>query len=213
MIKKRPFVDTNKFLCQHIVYMDIQLIVNKYKKLTYSRQELLDAGITPRQLRTLTAKGDVYRIGHGIYRVAAEGLDDAFYDQMYREATKIAGPKSVVCLLSALEYYHLTDVITDSVWLMVPFEKRVRSNKITLLRTRNPHWTIGIKRMKGFRITTLERTLVDSLNYHKKIARPIAIEAIQRAITSKKTTLAEIGDMARELNVRKKLQPIFEALM
>lgn len=193
--------------------MDIQLLVNKYKKLTFSRKELLDAGVTPRQLRTLTSKGNIDRIGHGIYRIAAEAPEDEFYDQMYREATKIAGAKSAVCLLSALEYYHLTDVITDSVWLMVPFEKRVLSNKITLLRTRNPRWNIGVKRMKGFWITTLERTLVDSLNYHKKIARPIAIEAIKRAIAEKKTTLAKIGDMARELDLRKKLEPIFEALM
>ena len=84
---------------------------------------------------------------------------------------------------------------------------------ITLFRTRNPHWTIGIKRKKGFKITTLERTLVDSLNYQKKIARPIAINAVKKAISSNKTTLAKIGDMARELNLRKKLQPIFEALM
>lgn len=193
--------------------MDIQLFVNKYKNKVYSRQELLGLGLSPRQLRTLTTKGIVERIEHGIYRISAEIPEDEFYDEMYREASKIVGCNSVVCLLSALEYYHLTDIITDSVWLMVPFEKRVRSKKITLFRTRNPHWTIGIKRKKGFKITTLERTLVDSLNYQKKIARPIAIDAVKKAISSNKTTLAKIGDMARELNLRKKLQPIFEALM
>ena len=193
--------------------MDIQVIKNKYKNKSITRKEILALGASAQNLKTWLNRGQVERISRGVYRLAEDIPEDEYYDQMFRDATKIIGPKSAVCLLSALEYYHLTDLISEKVWIMVPFDKGSKSKQIKLFRSRSPHWSVGILRKTGYRITSIERTLIDCLIHKSKIDRPTSIAAVKKAIKAKRTSIKKLGDMARQLKVRKRLDPVFEALI
>ena len=193
--------------------MDLQQLVIKTKKTLLTRKEILSAGVSLWGLQSWLNEGLIERVSRGVYRVATEIPEDRIFDQQFRNATKVVGSKSAICLLSALEYYHLTDHITDKVWMMVPQDKKSRSRLVYLLRTRAPKWTVGIIRKEGFRITSVERTLVDSLIYPKRIDRPTAIKAVQTALKKKMTTLSKLGQMARDLGVRDRLNPIFETFL
>jgi hypothetical protein len=63
------------------------------------------------------------------------------------------GDSVAVCLLSALAFHGLTDEIPKKVWLLVPENKHSAHRDIRLLRSRNPHWKMGIDAQNGYRIT------------------------------------------------------------
>lgn len=193
--------------------MKTQDLVIKTKKTLMTRKEILSAGVSLRRLQSWLNEGLIERVSRGVYRVSTEIPEDRIFDQQFRNATKVVGKKSAVCLLSALEYYHLTNHITDKVWVMVPHDKISRSELVYLLRTRTPKWTVGIIRKEGFRITSIERTIVDALIHSKRIDRPTAISAVRTALKKKMTTLSKLGQMARDLGVRDRLNTIFETFL
>jgi predicted transcriptional regulator of viral defense system len=188
-------------------------IIKSAGKREFSRKELLRLGVTARQISKLLSEGQIERIDRGYYRAKFHNDDDISYDHRFREATLLAGQKSAICLLSALEFYNLTDQITDTVWIMVPQEKRCSSKKLTLFRRRMPQWSIGIKRHRGFRITNIERTLIDCLTYPSKVPKMEAIAALKKALRQKKTDLSKVFQMAERLQVEGRLGEIFEVLM
>lgn len=182
------------------------------KKNIFSRQELEEYGFYPYSIQKSLREGRLVKVSWGIYKMT-EPEAEITHEERFREATAIVGLKSAICLLSALEYYNLTDQITDSVWIMVPDHKRSQSQKVTLFRTRNPYWSIGVKKRKGYKITSLERTLVDSLAHPQKIAKLESIEALKRALSKKLTTLTKVYKMAKTLGFEERLRPVFEVLM
>ncbi len=64
-------------------------------------------GIPPRMLAYFCKKGMIERVGRGLYRVteASSGLDLDF-EELILTVSNI--PKGVICLISALCFYHLT---------------------------------------------------------------------------------------------------------
>lgn len=171
-------------------------------------RELERRGISRNEIQRLLKKGDLLRLGRGVYQLASVDFED---EAQFRAAAKrIRGP-SAVCTLSALAHYNLTDEIPKQVWLMVDVERKSNLKDIRLFRTRNPHWKIGITRVEGYQITNLERTIVDCLSYSHKFGN-LGIEALKRALKSKHTTLNKVVDMAERLGVGHKIQSIVQAL-
>ncbi len=174
--------------------------------------EILDiVGLTDNHIKAFVRDEYLERISRGVYRVAG-GETDIYSEVLFRSATLRLNSKSAVCLLSALEFYHLTDLISKKVWLMVDKQKRTAKTDIRVFRTASPHWEIGICREKGYSITTIERTLVDCLIQRKLIGTHTAIKAIKTAISRKETTMAKVINMAARLGVEHRLYVYFESL-
>ncbi len=153
------------------------------------------------------ASGEVVKLGRGVYQLAsAADLGDE--DQFRAAVKRIHGP-SVVCALSALAHYGLTDEIPKRVWLMVSENGRSHLKDVRLFRTRNPKWKVGVIAEDGYKITCLERTIVDCLSYKHKFGS-LGVEALKRALKEQKTTLSKIVDMADQLGVSHKISPVIE---
>jgi hypothetical protein len=73
-------------------------------------------------------------------------------------------------------------------------------------------WEIGIVKERGYRITSLERTLVDCLIYHRLVGMQTFTDAVKRAVQQKKTTPGKVLDMAIQLGVGHRLRPYLEIL-
>ena len=128
-------------------------------------------------------------------------------------ATVVVGKPCAVCLLSALEYYGLTDHIPKKTWLMVPVVKRTSIANIKLFRKRSPKWDIGIKNRQSYSITNIERTLVESIVYRRLLGSNVAISALKKAIRDNKTSLNKVWNMAGELGYKNRIKPLIEALV
>ena len=177
------------------------------KQFTY--QEACSQGLTQYAIRKLLQAATIERLEHGLYHSIGEDISD---DELYRRAIKRVGEPAAVCLLSALSHYELTDTIPKQVWLMVPTEKRTKSQSVKLYRARDPKWKIGIVSQDGYSITTIERTIVDSLTLKTLISPRFGIDALKIAIFSKQTSANKVLDMSNSLGVKHRILPYIEAL-
>ncbi len=179
------------------------------KSKPFTLQQAVEAGLNFYNLKKLVSDGQVEQFARGIYRVAAIDLTE---EDQFKVATLRMGSPSAICLISALSFYHLTDTIPKKTWLMAPHSKKTSHRDIKLIRVRNPNWVIGVEKHNGYWITSIERTLVESLSNRARIGTQIGIEALRKAIKEKKTTLSKIVETATKLGLEHRILPYIEAL-
>lgn len=176
----------------------------------FTSTEAAALGLTKYDLKKLLNDGIITRISRGYYQhQEGPSLDE---ESLFESAAIRAGSPSCICLVSALAHYGLTDLLGKKIWVMVPFEQRRYYSDIRLFRVRSPQWNIGIEKRKNYWITNVDRTLVDSLVYKRIVGTNVGIEAIRRALKEKKTTLNNIFEMSKKLNVDHRILPYIEAL-
>lgn len=148
-------------------------------------------GITYDQLRRLEAGGIVERVARGLYRLA-----EAEATEQYSTAAVCARvPRSIVCLLSALQIHGIGTQMPQEVWLAIPHKARpprLADIKLRLLRFSGASWTHGIqdRLLEGVpvRMTSPARTIVDCFRFERLIGRDVAIEALRDALRLRKVT-------------------------
>ena len=171
--------------------------------------ELTGRGLTRNEIKTLVDSDKISKISHGIYQSSDIDNDD---ENQFKVATKLISGPSAVGLISALVFYNLTDEIPKKVWLIVEIKKRSIRKEIQLFRCKNPHWNIGIINADGYKITNLERTIIDLINYQSRFGNT-GIQALKKALHEKRTTLQKIVNMAEDLGVGSRLSPYIQVLL
>ncbi len=187
----------------------MQKIPKPLKKSPFTYRQAMDQGLTQRALQYLVESGDLEHVSRGIYRTAGQDYSE---EDQYRAATLLMGAPSAICLISALSHYGVTDLIPKKTWIVVPHTKRSQHRELKLQRSRSPEWDIGIESRQGYNITSLERTLVEAICYRNKIGTSTAINALRKAVSSKKTSLSKIMAMAKQLSVLHRVLPYIETL-
>ena len=187
----------------------LKLLQSHFKNAPFSPRDIRGLGITPAQLIQFLQNEHVHRLSRGVYILSGADLSD---EAQFQAATmRIDGP-SAVCLMSALAFYGITDHIPKKVWLLVPEDKHSAHKDIRLLRSRNPKWKIGIDPHKGYKITNLERSIVDALTTKRVLGFSVGVSALKSALQGKKTTLDKIIKMATQLGVDHRVMSYIEAL-
>jgi predicted transcriptional regulator of viral defense system len=176
----------------------------------FTYAQALQSGLNQYSINEFIKEGVLERVERGIY--CATTTDIAEEDE-FAGASSQFGELSAICLLSALSFYELTDIVPKQVWLMVPFKKRTKSSRYKFYRCRNPQWTVGIAKRRGYSITSIERTLVESMMLPSVLSRRIGIDALKQAIASGKTSPKKILAMATALGVKHRVQAYIEVLV
>lgn len=190
--------------------MVIANIPKKLKNLErFTYQEALAHGLTKRRLEWLVRNGEVHKISRGIYGISASTSENPSFGL----ACKIVGFPSAICLWSALVYYDLTDEIDRKTWIMAPLDRRRSHGNIRIVRLKNPQWDIGILKEKDYWITTLERTIIDSLAYPRFVGTMAATMALKKAIQTKVTNISNLIEIASQLNCLEKVYPRLEVFI
>ena len=154
-----------------------------------------DSGITYETLQCLVRGGLVERVSWGLYRrVDAEPTEN---HSLAEACARV--PKSVVCLLSALQFHEIGTRLPAEVWLAVPNKARPprsRGIKIRLVRFSGPAWTYGVVPIEfegvPARITNPARTVVDCFRFQRRIGREAAKEALYDALGQRKVNVDAI---------------------
>lgn len=148
------------------------------KKPLFKATECRKLGIPSRMLAYFCQKGMIERTSRGIYRVmdASSGISPDLEDLILTVASI---PHGVICLISALCYYNLTDQIMREYWIAIPnANKKPKRPHIRVTRMRNI--TLGLETIKigkyKVKIFDRERTIIDSFRY---LSHEIAIKALQ----------------------------------
>lgn len=158
------------------------------------------------------SKGLIERVSRGIYRIKHIdfGRDFEWEDLIL---TALSIPNGVICLISALCYYNLTEEIMREFWIAVPHATTspVREN-VRIVRMRNTSLgktTLNIGNQK-IKIFDRERTIIDAFRY---LDKETALKALQAYLKIDKTTKPDIEKLlkyAKKLRVN--LIPYISAL-
>ena len=159
-------------------------------------------GISRQILAYFVKKGILARICAGTYQAADyEAESPLQWENLALVAETI--PKGVICLISALCYYDLTDQIMREVWIAVPHNTRPPKRPLTrIVRMRNmklgqTEIMLGEHRVHIF---DRERCIVDAFRY---LSKEIAIKALRAYLrgTKYKPQLRKLGTYAKALRV------------
>ena len=173
------------------------------KKAIFSSAEGRKAGIPPRMLAYFYQKGMIEKVSRGMYKIKDIDFDSAFeWEDLAITALSI--PNGVICLISALCYYGLTDEIMREFWIAIPHATTAPSRKNTrIARMRNITFgkttvKIGNKKIKIF---DRERTVVDSFRYLDKETALKSLKAYLNASQDTKPDIDKLLKYAKKLRV------------
>lgn len=171
------------------------------KRAVFSSAEGKKAGIPSRMLAYFCAKGQIERIGKGMYKITNLDPDSEWEDLAI---TVLSIPNGVICLISALCYYGLTDEIMREFWIAIPHATTspVRTNA-HIVRMRNTSFgqtTIKIGNQK-LKIFDRERTIVDSFRYLDKETALKALQTYLKISKERKPDIDKLLKYAKRLRI------------
>lgn len=189
---------------------DVGLKALKNQGLLTSNELQKRLGVSQQTLSRLIKRGALRRFGHGLYahpdwEIPPEEVDFAV-------ACARFGPTSAVGGLSALFHYGLIEQVPQQVWVIVPIQKSDHNDFYRTLRTKTSS-KHGIDTFKHYRMTSIERTLIEALKFATKIGPRIAISATRKALQTRLTSEKKLGEMAKKLKLQSVLAKYWEAIV
>lgn len=173
------------------------------KKAIFTSKEARGRGVHPSALIYLAKTGQIQRIRRGVYRGAKAPAVPGFQWSDLVESV-ISIPKGVICLVSALAIYDLTDEVPRAHWIAVNHNSKVRAPKlIRIVRYRNTALGKTEINLDGVQVPIYdrERTIIDSF---RQLSRETAIKALKRALAAKKSDRIDLKKLqfyAKKLRV------------
>ncbi len=148
----------------------------------FTSKEARDIGVHPAALGYYVKTGRLKRIRRGVYqRVDYQNPSSFRFEDLIEAVYSIRG--GIVCLISALAVYELTEEIPRQHWIAIRHDTSVKARRgLKILRYRDV--TLGKTEitLEGVKIPIFyrERTLIDAF---RLLSRETAIKALKTAIT------------------------------
>lgn len=160
-------------------------------------------GIPSRMLAYFSEKGQIEKVSRGMYKI--KNLDfDSEFEWEDLAVTALSIPNGVVCLISALCYYNLTDEIMREFWIAVPHATTspFRENA-HIIRMRNISFgqttvKIGNRKIKIF---DRERTVIDAFRYLDKEIALKALKIYLKVSEERKPDINKLLRYAKKLRI------------
>jgi predicted transcriptional regulator of viral defense system len=174
------------------------------------------AGIHHEYLRQLCARGELVRIGRGLYSLP--DADVTAYHGLVQAA--VAVPKGVICLLSALRFHEIGTQAPRDVWLAL--DRRAARPGVKHLRMRIVRFSgkalsegVGEHNVEGvsIRVYSPAKTVADCFKYRNKIGLDVALEALKEGLRSRKCTVEDLWRYAKVCRVAEVMRPYMEAIV
>lgn len=180
-------------------YLDAFALLSK--KAVFSSAEGREVGIPPRMLAYLCARGRIERVSRGVYKIRNLDFDSEWEDLA---VIALSIPHSVICLISALCYYGMTDEIMREFWIAIPHATTSPSrDNAHIVRMRNISFGQTIIKIgsKKLRIFDRERTIVDTFRYLDKETALKALQAYLKISNDRKPDIDKLLKYAKKLRV------------
>jgi predicted transcriptional regulator of viral defense system len=183
------------------------------KKTLFTAEEGRAAGIPSRMLSYFCSEGMMERISRGIYKIKGNELNQQTFEWEDLALIAMSIHNGVICLISALCYYGLTDEIMREFWIAVPHStSSPKRENIHAVRMRNislGQTTIRIGHVE-VKIFERERTIVDAFRY---LDKEIALKALQAYLKTTKQNKPDLQKLIRYAKIlRIDLTPYIMAL-
>lgn len=179
-----------------MIPQSLKKIAPLLRKDLFSAAEARKLGIHPSLLAYYCRTGVLARLSRGFYRLS-NSSSRALHE--WHDVALIARsvPKGVLCLLTALAYYELTDEFAREVWIAVPRESRPPKRPNTRV-VRLSNMTLGVTQIQFGRVKVKmfdrERTIVDSFRY---LSKNTAIKALRRYLKRSRKDKPDIQKLTK----------------
>lgn len=175
-----------------------------------------EAGFHPSLLAASVKEGKIEKIGKGLYKLFGE--DFAGHSDLI--VSLLQAPQGVICLISALSFYEVTDEIPRRV--DVAIMRGTRTNKIkyppvNFYRFAPIAWNAGVEEHRignhTIKVYSLAKTIADCFKFRNKIGIDVARAALKAAISQKGISPKEIMRYAKICRVTNIIKPVLEAII
>jgi len=184
---------------------------------TFRAKDARAAGLHWRELYALRDAGVLTELSRGLYRFAdAGGVTGIDLLTVYRRA-----PRGMICLISALAHWDLTDEIPHAIDLAVPRGTRRPSidyppTRVHLFDART--FSLGrvferLDASEEIAITSRERTIVDVFRFRNRVGSDLAYSALREYLRRRDAQPAELMRLASQLRVAGPLRRATEVLL
>lgn len=160
--------------------------------------EAADIGVTKITLSRMVAAGTLYRPAKRIYTATTDWLTDSL--RKYAPACTLY-PDAVVCGVSALLHYELTDEQEHKIWLAFPRKHRIINQEYRVVYLREPSYSLGLLQHRVgkhvVRIYVREKTIVDAF---KMLPIDVAHKALRGYLRLKDRDLTKLSRYAKQMH-------------
>lgn len=185
------------------------------EKGVFRLSEAAAIGVHPEYVRRLTKRGQLVRLGRGLY--AAASLEPTEHHTLAEVAKRV--PNGIVCLLTALRFHGLGTQNPREVWLAVDRRAgipKVDFTPVRVVRISGAALSTGIDEhdIAGVpvRITSPARTVVDCFKFRSKIGVDVAVEALRDYRRLRKGSVDELWRQADRLRMSRVIRPYWDAM-
>lgn len=183
------------------------------KQPAFTTKEANKLGVSSSLLTYYYKTGKLDRLARGIYKSSDKKLIVPMeWEDVAITAKSI--PQGIICLLTALTYYELTDEFAREIWIAVPRKSRAPKRENARI-VQMSNIKLGLKKIKlgdfSVKIFDRERTIVDSF---RLLSKEIAIKALKSYLKSSdggKSDLRKLHRYAKEIRID--ISPYIEALI
>jgi predicted transcriptional regulator of viral defense system len=178
-------------------------------------RDLKSMGIPNVYLQRLVKKGALVCVGRGLY---------ALPGSLTSESVTIAGvaklvPHAVVCLITALQFHHLTTQVSPNVWIAIEnkkWEPTVDYPPIEIVRFTGKAFSYQAEEHLVDRIPVKvyspAKTVADCFKFRNKIGLDVAIEALRDTWRNRAATMDQLWEAAKICRVANVMRPYLEAV-
>lgn len=176
----------------------------------------LEDDLPARSLRRLAERGDLERVGRGLYR-----HPDAPVTEHHSLALVGARYPTVrICLLSALQFYDLTTQWPRKVWIAretSAWTPTASPVELEVVRMSGASFTDGTQtyKVEGIPIQVFgpAKTVADCFKFRSKVGKDTAIEALRSYVRSGVGPVEDLYRYAEVCRVRTIMRPFIEATL
>ena len=178
-------------------------------------RELTREGVTREHLRRLLQRGQLQRVGVGLYSLP--GADISEHRSLAEACSRV--PRGVICLLSALRFHNLTTQNPFEVWMAIPhkaWRPKGEGVRLRLMHLSGHVLTSGVEehRIEGVpvRVFNPAKTVADCFKFRNKIGLDVALEALRDYRRKHRSGMDELWRFAKVCRVTAVMRPYLEAL-
>lgn len=178
-------------------------------------RDLDEHDIPHKYLSRLAERGDLVRLGRGLYQHAEH---EVTAEHTLAEAAKRV-PSGVICLLSALRFHGLTTQNPFEVWMAIGHKDRepqVEHLSLRIVRMSGQARTLGIEEHTvekvPVKVYSPAKTVADCFKFRSKVGLDVAIEALRDFHRQQVGTMDELWRYAGICRVQSVMRPYMEAV-
>jgi len=177
--------------------------------------QLESAGIHRAELSRLVAAGKIQRLARGLYALPDyQGTEES---ALVLVAKRV--PRSVFCLLTALQMHGLTTQLPAEVWIAIGNKRHAADidyPPLRIARFSEASLAYGVETRKvagvPVRVTSVAKTVADCFKFRNKVGLDVALEALREARRERKMNIDELWRAAQVDRVANVMRPYLESI-